>query len=57
MITDRDIAVQVVRSVDYNRMEFDINAIVGEIQRTYGLVDIETIDNAEYWAIVQRHAR
>lgn len=56
MITDRDIRDHVLRSLTCHEDEFNIDAIVDEIQRTYGLIDAATIDHDAYWAIVERHA-
>lgn len=55
MITDRDITVKVSASLASYEGDFNIPAIVDEIQTTYGLVDIDTIEHDAYWAIVARH--
>lgn len=57
-ITDRDIRAQVEQTLPGEeplRAGIDVDAIVRDIIQTYGLVDIETIDHDDYWAIVQRH--
>lgn len=57
--TDVDIAAQVRTAVAANGADqaegIDIQAVTGEIMETYGLVDIDTIDDDEFWAIVAKH--
>ncbi len=55
MITDRDIRDQIATAIQEQGEDFDVDGIVAEIQQTYGLVDIDTIPSAEFWAIVERH--
>jgi hypothetical protein len=59
MITDRDVREQVATAVNAGGEELaagiDVDGIVDEILSRYGLVDIEVIDNAEFWKMVTRH--
>jgi len=55
-ITDRDMAEQVSRSLGADADDFDTDAIVEEIRKAYGLIDIDDIDSDTYWALVERHA-
>lgn len=58
-ITDRDIRAQVRTAVTANGAELaegiDVDAITDEIIGTYGLVDIEEIDNDAFWGLVRKH--
>ena len=57
MPSTRDIADQVRTTLDTAADHFDIDGIVEEIARKYGL-DIPSIDaipSDEYWAIVEKH--
>lgn len=56
-ITDRSIANQVTHTIegtDY-ATTIDVNGVVRDIIDTYGLVDIDDIDDIEYWPIIARH--
>lgn len=53
--TDRDMRNQIHEALGDEDACFDITAIVDEIQRTHGTVDIDTVPAAEFWAIVNRH--
>lgn len=55
MITYTDIALQVTESLCDYVNEFNVDGIVRDIIDTYGLVDIATIDESEYWALVEKH--
>lgn len=55
--TDRDVREQVGVSLQGWGRDYLVEEIVREIIGTYGLVDIDTIDPDEYWAIVDRHDR
>ncbi len=57
MITDRDVKNAVVATLGDDADQHDVSAITDEIIDKHGLVDIETIDDEEYWRIVKRHAR
>lgn len=52
MITDRDIRDQVQQATDACEGTYDVPAITSAIVARYGLVDIESIDHDEFWAIV-----
>jgi len=53
----RDIRDHVTAATDASDGTYDIDAIVTEIGETYGYdIDPATIDAAEYWAIVGKHA-
>lgn len=55
LITDHTMREQVYEALGNEAVNFDVTAIVDEIQRTYGTVDIDTIDAAEFWPLVDRH--
>ncbi|HEY8926073.1 MAG TPA: hypothetical protein VIU64_16930 [Polyangia bacterium] len=55
VITDHDMRDQVLAALGTYADEHDVEGIVEEIHRTHGLVDIETVDTAEFWKIVERH--
>lgn len=55
MITYRDIALQVTESLCDYVNEFNVDGIVRDIIDQFGLVDISTIDEAEYWGLVEKH--
>lgn len=55
-ITSRDITTQVLHSLNDDASDFDLAGIVDAIITTYGLVDTNTIDHDEYWALIARHA-
>lgn len=57
IITDHDIATQVEQSLADHVGDFDVEAIVRAIIDGYGLVDISTIDDDQYWTLVEAHAR
>lgn len=56
IITDEDVRVEVLTTLADRKAEFDVQAIVSEIQATYGTVHIDVIDGESYWDLVQRHA-
>jgi hypothetical protein len=53
MITDRDMRDQVLATLDGVAHEYDVAAIVEEIQHRYGTVDVDAVPDAEYWEIVR----
>jgi hypothetical protein len=57
MITDTDIRTQVQHSIEGidEVGTISVGGIVRDIIDTYGLVDTETIEHDEYWAIVARN--
>lgn len=55
--TDRDLRDEVTQSLADDALGFDIQAIVDEIQATYGTRSIETLSHDEYWDIVVKHER
>ena len=57
MITSSDITRQVTTAVEAGEgaNTIDIPGIVSEIIAEHGLVDIDTIDHDDFWAIVARH--
>lgn len=54
-VTDRDMLAGVVNALGDDVVEFDTKAIVDDLQKRYGTVDIDTIDPAAFWDIVSRH--
>lgn len=55
MITDSDIREKVTASTVGFGDDINVDAVADQIIGTYGLVDVEAIPLAEYWAIVQEH--
>lgn len=57
MITATDIHAQVATAIEsgFGAETIDIDAITAEIVATHGLVDIDTIESDDFWAIVARH--
>lgn len=56
MFTQTNLRDQITAATDASEGTYDIDAIVEEIQNTYGTVDIDTIDHREFWNIVAKHA-
>jgi len=58
-ITDRDMREQVTTSLEPYEEDYDVNAIVDEIQAKYGTININKFpDDVEvYWTIVKSHLR
>lgn len=56
-ITDRDIAAQVTQSLTEHVDGYNVDGIVRDIIDRYGRVYIDTIDDDQYWALVEQHAR
>lgn len=55
MITDRDMREQVKSSLTSEVGDFDVNAIVDDLQDAYGTVHIDEIPSERYWEIVEKH--
>jgi len=55
LITDRDMREQVCQTLGDEAACFNVTAIAGEIQRTYGTVDIDEVPGEKFWEIVNRH--
>lgn len=62
IVTRADMVTYVTRTLAEYIGEFDIEAIVDELQAEYGTVDLETVatEDAEagtdrFWVIVERH--
>lgn len=56
MTTDSDMRNQVCETLGAESADFDVTAIVDDIQRAYGTVDVGTIPSDAFWTIVERHA-
>lgn len=54
-ITDRDIEWQARRALDGSADEFDVKAIVREFIHRFGLVDVDSIADADWTELVQRY--
>jgi hypothetical protein len=54
-LTDRDIRDQVQQACDASVGTYDVSAITRAIVDRYGLVDIDTIDDDEFWSLVMAH--
>lgn len=55
-ITDRSIAHQVSHTIAFeDAATINVDGVVRDIIDTYGLVDVDDIENDEYWAIIARH--
>lgn len=50
-----DLDTQVRTTLTSFEADYAIDAIVEDIVDAYGVVDIDTIDSNDYWAIVERH--
>lgn len=59
MITSTDMRDFVIRTLDGREDEFDVDAIVDDLQAKYGTVDLDgdAVDSDTYWQIVARHDR
>ena len=55
MITMNDLRDQITRSLTDQADGIDVDAVAETIRDRYGLVDIDSIDSAEYWEIVRSH--
>lgn len=53
--TDHDMRDQVTRTLGDEAGDYDVPAIVDELQAQHGTVDIETIAAPDYWTVVLRH--
>jgi hypothetical protein len=56
MITSNDVRAQVVIATNASDGEYDVDAITTEIIERHGPVDVDTLDSAEFWQIVGKHA-
>lgn len=59
MITDQDIRTEVLQALTTDAPDFDIDAIVQDIQATYGpfqSADVLDVDHDAFWTIVAKHA-
>lgn len=54
-VTDRDMRDQVRLSLGSDVADYDVHAIVEELQASFGTVSTETIEHDAYWAIVAGH--
>ena len=54
-MTDMDMREQVIQALDAQGDEYDVQAIVDEIQRRYGTVDIDHVGPDEFWEIVSEN--
>ena len=55
MITYTDIALQVTESLTDFVNDYDVDGIVRDVIARYGRVNIDAIDEAEYWGLVEKH--
>lgn len=57
MITHQDLRTEV--QIMFSQMgeddNYDVVAIADEVKDTYGLVSVDDVDSAEFWAIVAKH--
>jgi predicted HAD superfamily Cof-like phosphohydrolase len=57
--TAASIRDQIARTIDAQgpslAQGIDIDAVADEIVSTYGVMDIDNIDSAEFWDVVRRH--
>lgn len=54
--TSRDLRDQIATATDASDGEYDVDAIVQEIIKRHGAVDVDTLDSGEFWTIVGKHA-
>lgn len=59
IITDRDMREQVTDSLTPYADDYDVNAIVDDIQALHGTININRWpgDIESYWEIVQKHVK
>lgn len=59
--TDRDMRDQVKASIEgsgEHARDYDVHAIVEELQAVYGTVPVDSVeDNDYFWGVVERHAK
>lgn len=53
--TARNMRMDVRHFLGSSAVEFDVAAIVDDIQRDHGTVDIDTLNNVYFWRVVMRH--
>jgi hypothetical protein len=57
VFTDSDLTNQVRATLAGFEAEYDVQAIVAEIQTAYGTVDIDAVEPDAYWVIIQNHGK
>lgn len=57
IFTDRDMRDQVAASLADMVSDYDVSAIVDELQAEHGTVRISEIEDQAYWTVIGRHAK
>lgn len=58
VFTDRDMRNQLAATLAEGESDgIDAEAVLAELQATYGTVNLDTIDDEEFWAVVAKHDR
>lgn len=57
MITDADMRTQVEHALGFDVEEYNVPAIVDDIQHEFGTVDIDGVPAARFWEIVAKHEK
>lgn len=53
--TARDMRDQIIRSIEPEQGDFDVDGILDALQARYGTCNIDDIPSDDYWATVQAH--
>lgn len=54
---ERVLTIQISAALGGDTGQYDINGLVHDVITTYGFVDIDEIDNADYRALLHRYRR
>lgn len=57
IVTNLDMIEFVNATLGTDADDFDVEAIVDDLQARYGTVDLDTIDDEAFWTVVQQHAK
>lgn len=57
IVTNLDMIAFVNAALNTDADDFNVEAIVDDLQARYGTVDPETIDDEAFWAVVERHVK
>lgn len=55
-ITDRDMTYFVQEALMQDAPDSNVAAIVDELKGRFGLVDLDKVPSADFWATVEKHA-
>jgi len=57
MVTDADLRTQVEHALGFDADEYNVPAIVDDIQHEFGTMNIDTIPADRFWGIVANHVK